>query len=245
MLLLAAETATETTTVDWSTPTVVVAILAPIVALVGVLISNWWNGRNAIKAEDKRHENALAAEAVRHQNTIEAENLRAQKAIEAENLRHEHAVEQQKHARYFDSIRDLYVSYEGPRNSLQTASYFIDAGHGRYTLDSWYALRSANRAEFTRAFSAYRDASEGLRLFASERVVDLEYKISSSAFKVAQAMRSLEHIAQGKEGSGIDQGMTLEEYDGLVETLQYACEEMLHALQQELHPKRSTTDPSS
>jgi hypothetical protein len=93
MLLSAVEDATPTT-ISWTTPTIVVAIVAPLLALVGVLISNWWNGRNAIKAENMRHANGLVAEGVRHQNALDAENVRSDATIRAENLRHENALRQ-------------------------------------------------------------------------------------------------------------------------------------------------------
>lgn len=69
--------------VTWTTPTIVVSILAPIVALVGVLLSNWWSARTTREAENNRAQNA-----------IDAENIRAASAIAAEDRRHENAQEQ-------------------------------------------------------------------------------------------------------------------------------------------------------
>lgn len=43
----------------------------PLVALVGVIATNWWTGRNMRKAEMLRSSEALKAEGVRHQNALD------------------------------------------------------------------------------------------------------------------------------------------------------------------------------
>lgn len=53
------EAVAESIAASWTAPTVIVPLGAAVLALLGVLLSNWWNGRNAIRAEDRRHVNEL------------------------------------------------------------------------------------------------------------------------------------------------------------------------------------------
>lgn len=159
MLLTAVEDAAQTT-VTWTTPTVVVAILAPAVALIGVLISNWWNGQDAIKAEDKRHANVLVAEGVRHQN-----------ALEAEDRRHANSLRQLTFSTVVTTTNDLYADIETARHRLAAAVYRLKLA--MQNIRTWNANGEKAAPEFDVATEEFREVRARSALTASKEVAAL------------------------------------------------------------------------
>lgn len=217
MLLLAAETASETT-VTWTTPTVVVAILAPAVALIGVLISNWWNGRNAIKAEDKRHANALVAEGVRHQN-----------AMEAEGRRHANSLRQLTYSTVVTKTNDLYADIEAARHRLASAAQMLT--NSLYNANTWNAGGEKNSARLDEAISKFREMRARSALTASKEVALLCDEVWESASFLSFMLIVVDPpIQQDAEGEAfLDQG------SNALEALSGRLDALLQRMRQELH----------
>lgn len=76
-------TATATTT-SWTDPTVIVPVLVSLLALGGVVFTNYRTGKNLIAAENVRAANTLAAEDKRAGAAIRAEDYRVQLMILSE-----------------------------------------------------------------------------------------------------------------------------------------------------------------
>lgn len=217
MLLAAAETATETTTVTWTTPTVVVAIIAPIVALLGVLISNWWNGRNAIKAEDKRHANALVAESVRHQN-----------ALAAEDKRHANTLRQLTHSTVVTKTNDLYAEIEVARYQLFRSASSV--GHALHSPFAWNKHGQDSLAKFSKALAQFGKVRARSALTASGEVAAICDAVWLVGFRLEVFLYGAEPEITGSDGEKFLED-ALEQKKILDTRLKY----LLQRMRQELH----------
>lgn len=138
----------EAVAASWTAPTVMVPLGAAVLALLGVLLSNWWNGRNAIKAEDRRHTNELERQERqwhRHEvNTLYREIIRV--ALQTQSSL-ERVVTKRSPLRVSETDRRSYISVSGQASAEQRLE-----SHAAHLVRLWMEVRaigSARVAELT------------------------------------------------------------------------------------------------
>ncbi|GAA4840561.1 hypothetical protein GCM10023221_17870 [Luteimicrobium xylanilyticum] len=166
---------------NWLTPAVAVSILAPLLALVGVILTVWRSGVNAINAENARAQSAIHAENVRASNAIAAEDRRAAAAIEAEDRRHAHDLELDLARRLRDDQRVAYERLAGALTSVASPLGYFAMGVEGTTLGN-YGERQLELLEA--AVRAIDDALEGHALYIPTDIRLSAGLVSSDAFMV-------------------------------------------------------------
>jgi len=198
MLSVAAETG------SWSDPSAITPLIVSLVALGGVIFTNWRTGKNMITAERERARLAELAENMRSQNAIEAEDRRAKAAIEAEDRRHEYAIRQAIHAHVVDNIRDLYREIEEARFELHRSVWSAEV-LSQENAGEWMAEESKERVRFDNAFAVFSAIDDRASLFGSAEVATLTGKLFSSSFRVESLLRGIDGMVPPIAPEVIDQ----------------------------------------
>ncbi|MFE7503830.1 hypothetical protein [Promicromonospora sp. NPDC057488] len=154
----------------WESPSVLVPLIVSLVALGGVIFSNWYSGKNMMEAEAKRREAAVVAEDRRHENDLN-------------RARREHML---------DVVRDAYVSLEGARRELTITARHLSGWHS--DIDAWREHGDVQRQAFYAAFQQFESAHDAVNLLGSDEV----RKVSGRLLGVARVMRLASRAITGE-----------------------------------------------
>ncbi|WP_285100684.1 hypothetical protein [Promicromonospora sp. MEB111] len=145
---------------DWLDPTTLVPLIVSIVALLGVVFSNWYSARNMNKAEEKRRHAAADAEALRHENDLN-------RALR------EHLI---------DVVREAYVNLEGARRELTRTAERLSNTYPKF--DAWVKFAGSERKAFDDALTRFSGPLDSIKLIGSNEVGDIAEELYSSAAKL-------------------------------------------------------------
>ncbi|WP_123814354.1 hypothetical protein [Myceligenerans xiligouense] len=188
-----------------------VSIIVALLALGGVILSGYMNGKNLIKSDERR---SLAT-------------------ITAESVRHENAIRQSARDHLLDRVHDIYTKLEAGRRQ-----FFELSLHVLVEIGTNEGFIPGSRGKFSERIESLRPefdaALDSVSLFGSKAVSDAAYQVHFKSFVLYYS------VAEFEGQMSIDADLVDRTIPGVqraANDLKLSCEKLFAGMRSEIHPE--------